>query len=140
MTDHNPNIRTGAQISNIEVGRKVTTSFSSSLIPVFLEAIALKSAQEREAFLDVACKEDPSMRLELDRLIEAHFSAPANFMLHETANIGEERQSDDQLVGRTFNGYQLLRCIGQGGFGRVYLTRHEEDASTYCALKIIKPG
>ena len=39
---------------------------------IFCEAIEKQTQQEREAYLDEACCDNPSLRAEIDALLEAH--------------------------------------------------------------------
>src|SRR5690242_21454781 len=49
-------------------------------------------------------------------------------------------QDRDELVGQTLSQtYTLLRCIGEGGMGRVYEARHTRIGSKRFAIKMLHP-
>ena len=43
-------------------------------------------------------------------------------------------------VGDRIGGYKLLRVLGEGGFGMVYLAEEEHPIRRLAALKVVKPG
>jgi len=45
--------------------------------------------------------------------------------------------SEGSLAGRTVHGYELVKLLGVGGMGEVYLARHLESAEP-CAFKVIR--
>jgi eukaryotic-like serine/threonine-protein kinase len=90
---------------------------------------------KRAAFLDRACGLDTALRAEIDSLLLAHaradalslgaldVSAPVEF--HEQESIGP---------------YRLLRRIGEGGMGEVWLAEQTEPIQRQVALKLIRAG
>jgi serine/threonine protein kinase/TolB-like protein/Tfp pilus assembly protein PilF len=93
----------------------------------------------RAAFLDEHCR-DTEMRREVDRLVAAHGRA-GQFLessggLYAAAAMAAECQP---LVGQRFGPYRLLRELGQGGMGAVYLaTRDDAEYRKDVAIKIIR--
>jgi serine/threonine protein kinase len=100
-------------------------------------ALEIPSPQERAAYLDDTCGSDPALREEVESLIAAHFAdetflAPVADPLWREAR--GERQGD--MIGR----YQLIRQLGEGGFGTVFLAEQNQPVKRQVALKVIKPG
>lgn len=96
---------------------------------------------ERAAFLDTAC-EDDTLRADLDRLLASHDQAD-NFLSgldteRASALLTEENeQEEESLVGP----YRLVREVGRGGMGAVYLAeRATGQFQQQVALKLIKRG
>jgi len=93
----------------------------------------------RAAFLDDRCP-GAEMRREIDRLVTAHDRA-GQFLecpggLYAAAAVAAEWQP---LVGQRFGPYRLLRELGQGGMGAVYLaTRDDAEYRKDVAIKIIR--
>jgi len=106
---------------------------------IFLDAIELAD-EERTAFLDRACDGDTTLRGEVESLIEAE-AAAGGFMggSDETAG-GEDAASSDLGPGTVIGDYTLVRELGEGGFGTVYLAKQEHPVRRDVALKVVKAG
>lgn len=102
----------------------------SRLEKLFHEAVALPHG-EREAFLDREVS-DPELRLEVRALLEADGAEgtirPA---LPRGPTVGRV------LDGATIGPYHVLRRIGEGGMGAVYLAERE-DVDKRVALKLVR--
>ena len=104
---------------------------------IFGEAIAIESPEDRAAFLDQACQDDPELRRELEKLVADHFRA-GDFLEHPVATI--DMPPVAERPGQTIGNYKLLEEIGEGGMGVVYMAEQQEPVRRKVALKIIKPG
>ncbi|MBN8458378.1 MAG: protein kinase [Verrucomicrobia bacterium] len=100
-------------------------------------ALEIPDAGERAAYLDEACAGDQALREEIVSLIAAHLEAET-FMDSAADPLWREFRGEREgdMIGR----YTLLRQIGEGGFGTVYLAEQNEPVKRQVALKIIKPG
>jgi len=100
-------------------------------------ALEIPDLRERTAFLDEACGGDQTLRDEVESLIAAHF-ADETFMAPLADPLWREvrGESEGDMIGR----YKLLRQIGEGGFGTVYLAEQSQPVKRQVALKVIKPG
>lgn len=109
---------------------------------LFHAALAIDSTK-RDVYLAEACKGDVELRLEVENLIASHESAEASMhtaSLRET--VQQVLQEDDTLpVGQDFGPYRVIREIGKGGMGRVFLAeRVDEQFHRQVAIKLIKRG
>jgi serine/threonine protein kinase len=104
---------------------------------ILLAALEIPSPQARAAFLDETCGGDPALREEVESLIAAHF-ADETFMTSVADPLWREARG--QREGDTIGRYQLLRQLGEGGFGTVYLAEQSQPVKRQVALKVIKPG
>ena len=101
---------------------------------------ALEQADDnREAFLRSACEGDDEVYREVVSLIEEDRSA--NAMLDGVALDLVDLGQEFTLVGRQVGSYRILRHIGTGGMGAVYLAERADGAfEQRVALKLIKRG
>ena len=107
-------------------------------LEIILEAaLEIQGLPERAAYLDEACVGDQALRDEVGSLIAAHL-ADGTFMDSAAGPLWCEVRSgkEGDMIGR----YKLLRQIGEGGFGAVYLAEQSDPVKRQVALKIIKPG
>ena len=82
----------------------------------------------REELLRAACAEDAPLRAEVERLLASHRQAP-DFLVPAA-----------QPAVESIGPYRILRQIGEGGMGIVYLARQSEPIRREVALKVIRPG
>jgi serine/threonine protein kinase len=107
---------------------------------IFEVAVRLP-ADQRAAYLDQACGDNPALRHEVESLLQAH-DAPGSLLAGVSAGPG--RTVDDQPLaegpGTRIGPYKLLQQIGEGGMGVVYMAEQEHPVRRRVAFKIIKPG
>ena len=106
---------------------------------IFLEAVDLHPS-ERSPFLDRRCSDDPEARMEVESLLRA--DATGEFAVR--AAIESEIASmldESSLVGVRLGPYRLLKEIGRGGMGAVYLAdRADGQFQKQVAVKMVRPG
>ncbi|MGH9870791.1 MAG: protein kinase domain-containing protein [Candidatus Polarisedimenticolia bacterium] len=108
---------------------------------LFIRAMTLPSA-ERLRFARASCPEDPELRARLERLIEAETREPE--FLETAVRNGAAAITRDLAASRTgsrIGPYRLVRILGEGGSGTVYLARRDDaqyDATV--AIKLLHPG
>ena len=94
-------------------------------------ALALPET-ERCDLLDRECADDPDLRLAVERLLALESEADDFFSRTGQESTGEaEGGSDasDDLAGVRVGPYRLLRLLGHGGMGSVYLARREASGT-----------
>ncbi len=91
---------------------------------------------ERQAFLHHACNGDDELRWELESLLEC--DAPQQRLVELPV---ERQDAEPDMSGRRVGPYQLLRLIGHGGMGSVYLgVRNDDQYQKQVAVKLLSRG
>ncbi len=96
----------------------------------------------RAVFLDSACAGDASLRKEIESLLSSYekgsfTETPAFVEGIKLLEENEDRSHADQNIGP----YRVIRKIGQGGMGAVYLAARADKAfQKEVAIKLIKRG
>ncbi len=108
---------------------------------LFEETLA-QPASQRRAFLRQACVGDPELEESVARLLAADAAADGTIeaaVEHGTRLYGEAQSG--ALVGKRIGTYRLVRELGHGGMGVVYLAERADDQyEKRVALKLIWPG
>jgi len=105
---------------------------------VFTAALAQPVAV-RARFLAKSCGGDEALRGEVESLLAAH-EEPKNLLEQHTIDLATELKTDGQKYqGKRFGSYRILREIGRGGMGSVFLAeRADGEFQQQVALKIIR--
>jgi eukaryotic-like serine/threonine-protein kinase len=91
---------------------------------------------EREPFVREACAHDESLRAEVESLLSA--SEKSNG-LSEPAFAGQPFGADAH-ESKFIGPYQLIRKLGEGGMGQVWLAEQTAPVRRQVALKLIRAG
>jgi hypothetical protein len=96
-------------------------------------------AAERHGFLDEACAGDPELRRELDALLANASTAAASLrdvVASEVRLLATDAATAQ--VGRRIGPFRLIRLLGEGGMGAVYLAERDDAQFAHrVAIKIL---
>ncbi len=107
---------------------------------IYEEALPM-TGSARDAHLKQECHGEEITRLEIERLLKAHDSIPTWIDRPVVGEaVGFAVADAPTLEGRTLSGYTILRELGRGGAGTVYLAeRSDETFHRQAAIKLILP-
>ncbi|HEY8962580.1 MAG TPA: serine/threonine-protein kinase [Luteolibacter sp.] len=111
---------------------------------IFAVVLELSDPAHREAFLDKVCAGDPALRGRIQGLLDTRTCAEKFFdfipapLRSAPASVGAEHASDPNQPH--IGPYRIVRRLGEGGYGVVYLAEQETPVRRSVALKIVRPG
>jgi tRNA A-37 threonylcarbamoyl transferase component Bud32 len=98
---------------------------------------------KRAAYLDEACADDTALRAEIESLLASHDHAE-NFIESPAFADAVKALTEspaETVAGRRVGSYRLIREIGRGGMGTVYLAeRADEQYEKLVAIKVVRRG
>ena len=112
---------------------------------LFAQAAEMPVA-EQAAFLEIACGDDAELHTEIENLLAedrvddflenpVYTAAPRLFENNPTT----ASEAAENLIGKTLGPYRILRELGRGGMGVVYLG-HDTRLDREAAVKLISPN
>ena len=107
---------------------------------IFLEALEFADKEQREAIIADRCGDDVALRERVTELLQLNDS---DCILDQDAkslvDFDEVLESMPE-IGSTIGNYKLLREIGIGGMGVVFMAQQNEPVQRKVAIKVIKLG
>src|SRR5260370_22187494 len=112
-------------------------------VEILLNEVLELPPANRSKFLDKACAGDNGIRAEVEALAACELEAEA-FLQVPALSFSEgliDSDGSDELTGQQIGRYRIVRELGQGGMGAVYLaTRADDQYRKQVAIKLIKRG
>ncbi len=117
------------------------TSEHRERVNALFDAAVELAAPERERFLEQECGEDGELRAEIESLLASDAQA-SEFIEDAPLALPRELFPDSgDLAGQQLGAYRIIREIGRGGLGTVYLAeRADESYRKEVALKLVRRG
>jgi eukaryotic-like serine/threonine-protein kinase len=106
---------------------------------ILADALEHPSPEDRTAYLERSCEGDTTLMREVEALL-----AQSTRSLDELADktpVGFGHNSPAQPIGQRIGAYEILREIGRGGMGAVYLAKRADGQfEKEVAIKLLKRG
>ncbi|HEV2880013.1 MAG TPA: protein kinase [Pyrinomonadaceae bacterium] len=106
-----------------------------------VESALERAPSEWGAFLAESCGGDHTLRAEVESLLR-HQERARDFIESPAFQMAAELFDDgdgELQAGQTLDGYEIVKLLGEGGMGEVYLAR-EAELGREVALKLVKRG
>ena len=107
------------------------------------EAAVDLDPNQRTALLEKECGGDEALRAEIESLLKSD-EQTGDFIEQPAFAIPRDLfpdNAEEPFVGRQFGAYQVIREIGRGGLGAVYLAaRADDEYRKQVAIKVIRRG
>lgn len=140
------------------------TTWNPQANEIFLKALDHSDPRQRSAFVISSCNGDAKLQRVVEDLLVAHEKktsflasprdltpavSPTVIGNHESALAATCIGNDDTLdesfqentgIGSRVGPYKLLKVLGQGGMGTVFLAEQSEPVQRQVALKLIRVG
>src|SRR5271166_5530412 len=106
---------------------------------IFLQAID-RRPEERSAFLDGVCEGDLDIRREVESLLAHDDSASDAQIAGALQDTTQSLLDSEENIG-PLGPWRVIKAIGRGGMGRVYLAARDDDQfRKLVAVKLVKRG
>ena len=93
--------------------------------------------EERQKFVNEACGKDERLRAEVESLLSSHDIADGFMETPAVANLAKVIGAEEKLeAGKRFGHYEIIKHIGAGGMGQVYLAK-DKKLDRRVAIKIL---
>ncbi len=101
---------------------------------------ALKHPEsDRDAYLSEACSGDPALRTAVELLLNSYNTDYLERPFWPDKSVGERVATPFLPIGAEFSHYRILKLIGRGGMGEVYLA-NDTSLDRLVAIKMVYEG
>ena len=96
---------------------------------------------DQTAFVEAECRGDEEMRVEIASLLASHRAAAGGFLQDRIKGALTAFFDTSVASGARVGPYRLIRELGRGGMGTVFLAERDDDEyRARVAVKLVRPG
>jgi serine/threonine protein kinase/Flp pilus assembly protein TadD len=106
---------------------------------VFNAARLLETLEDRRRYLEKACAGDQDLQARVEALLRVHAEEPT-FLEQPAEGVQPLPVPTFEGPGAHIGPYRLVKPLGEGGMGSVFLAEQKEPVRRQVALKLIRPG
>jgi eukaryotic-like serine/threonine-protein kinase len=107
---------------------------------IFNVARQMAAPEERRLYVQQACAEDPDLQAHIEAMLRLYDQEPS-YLESPAGDFGADLEIPPAAdLGTQIGPYKLLRKIGEGGMGTVFLAEQSQPVQRTVAIKIVKPG
>jgi serine/threonine protein kinase len=103
---------------------------------IFNELIELPADEIPKALAD-QCAEQPQLKAALEAMVETHLSSTDRTITPQQSAASTLLDQASLQAGDRFARYQIIRAIGSGGMGQVYLAQRDDEVVQQVAIKVL---
>ncbi|WP_223786732.1 serine/threonine protein kinase [Marinicella meishanensis] len=103
---------------------------------LFNELIELP-AEQIPAALAARCAQHPHLKAALESMVETHLSSTDQTITPQQSAASTLLDQAGLKAGDRFARYQIIRAIGSGGMGQVYLAQRDDEVVQQVAIKVL---
>src|SRR5262249_43528020 len=107
---------------------------------IFLAALDLPTPQERAAYVEGACADNPELLQRVRELLHSHEESRGPLDALPARLVGTIDEPITERPDTVIGPYKLLEQIGEGGFGIVFMAEQQHPVRRKVAVKVLKPG
>ena len=114
------------------------TQLANRIYRIFDQALDFEDSEKRDQFIRSKCEDTPLVFHAVNDLLSAHFAA--NSLLDSMQLPSPPMNRVTNWIGRRVDDYTIVKKLGEGGFGQVFVATQAGPEKKKVALKMLKPG
>lgn len=104
---------------------------------IFFDLLAIPLDQH-SMYIDRVCGDNETLKVRVQQLVNAHHAA--GDFLGDTIDTLVTPDAADDSAPEFIGSFRVIKVLGQGGFGTVYLCEQDEPVKRNIAVKVLRPG
>lgn len=110
---------------------------STSEEMIFQQAIEIQGVADRNAYLETACAGQPELLKSVQSLLDSW--KQGEFLESTLPEVAAIRTFGPGVDGQQLGPYRIVKSLGRGGMGAVFLAEQSEPVRRKVAIKIVRP-